>query len=402
MKIFKKLSILICSLFVMICCTNIYQNTQNEIETPIRNVELSDKEIDKESILNKYEDAKLEYSKDDGYVKFSGLINYSNDDFNEFDLISLTNNQKDNLSIEYSFDYEIDENLFYLNVEALNTPNGKILDRIVGVPFENEKGQIDIVFDLEGDYVYLSELTENQLLENCGWFSRVLKKVAKAAAVVAVGAAVVAACAVAAPAVIAVASGTFMATSAGTVFVTGTVAASTLAACATVATTGATASLICSGIAATSYLTSVCIEKLEEAIDISSLNDISNNSIYYIAYLRNNQMMVYKEYALNYIEAASVLCCSGFLNGLSLEFNLISYSNMNDSLKNLVDTIKKDGNSSKKIGIYTEKKIDAAKLAFVFGGIFNSKPEIHGSLNDGYLYHFHDLLHLIHVWYRTA
>jgi hypothetical protein len=22
--------------------------------------------------------------------------------------------------------------------------------------------------------------------------------------------------------------------------------------------------------------------------------------------------------------------------------------------------------------------------------------------NDGYLYHFHDLLHLIHVWYRTA
>ena len=123
-----------------------------------------------------------------------------------------------------------------------------------------------------------------------------------------------------------------------------------MAACATVATTGATASLICSGIAATSYLTSICIENLEEAVDISSLNDISNNSIYYIAYLRNNQMMGYKEYALNYIEAASVLFFSGFLNGLSLGFNLISYSNMNDS-------IKKDGISSKKIGIYTEKKL---------------------------------------------
>lgn len=170
MKIFKKLSILICSLFVMICCTNTYQNTQNEIETPVRTVELIESEIDKEAILNRYEDAKLECSNEEKFVKFSGIINYSNDDFNEFDLICLTNNQKDNLSIEYSFDYEIDENLFYLNVEALNTPNGKILDRIVGVPFENEKGQIDIVFDLEGDYVYLSELTENQLLENCGWF----------------------------------------------------------------------------------------------------------------------------------------------------------------------------------------------------------------------------------------
>lgn len=34
--------------------------------------------------------------------------------------------------------------------------------------------------------------------------------------------------------------------------------------------------------------------------------------------------------------------------------------------------------------------------------IFEYKPEIHGSLNDGYLYHFHDLLDLIHVWYRIA
>lgn len=251
-RIFKLFSLLSCVAVFTFCIIGV---KQEDINAPVRDVELSQQNVDYESIFNQYENAKLEYSKNEGYVSFSGTIHYSSEELCDVDLVNITNNDDEDLAIEYSFDYDIDENLFYMNVEATNTENGTILDRIVGVPFENDKGEVDIVFDVEGDCILLSELTEKELFENCGWFSKLLKKVAVAAAVVAVAAVVVAACAYAAPAVIAVATGSLMTTTAGTtVFVAGTVATSTLATCATVAAAATTTALVAGSVAATACL----------------------------------------------------------------------------------------------------------------------------------------------------
>lgn len=247
----KKLSILIsvCIIALFAICLTNNNGGNNDADTPIRNVELVENNVDYQNEFSKYENAKLEYSEDRGYVSFSGTINYSTDELSDIDFVSMLGIENDKLSIEYSFDYDVNENLFYLNVVAKNTEDGNILDRIVGVPFQNDDGEIDIVFDVEGDFICLSELTENKLLENCGWFSRILKKVAVAAAVVVV------ACAYAAPAVIAVATGSLMTTTLGTtVFVTGTVATSTLATCAAFAAAATTTALVAGSIAATACI----------------------------------------------------------------------------------------------------------------------------------------------------
>lgn len=141
-----------------------------------------------------------------------------------------------------------------MNVETINSSNETILDKIVGVPFFNDEEEIDIVFDIEGEFIYLSELTDNILFENCGWFSRALKKVAKTAAIIAVAAVVVTACAYAAPAVIAVATGSLATTAGTTMFVAGSVATSTLAACATIGAVSTTTAIVASSIAATACL----------------------------------------------------------------------------------------------------------------------------------------------------
>ena len=75
---------------------------------------------------------------------------------------------------------------------------------------------------------------------------------------------------------------------------------------------------------------------------------------------------------------------------------------MNDILRSIADLLKNENVGKNKIGIYTRYKVDAAKLAYVLGGIFSTKPEIHGELSAGYFYHFHDIRHLIHVWYSEA
>ena len=46
--------------------------------------------------------------------------------------------------------------------------------------FVGESGELDAVFDCDGDYILLSELQDAGLIENCGWFKNAFKKIAKA------------------------------------------------------------------------------------------------------------------------------------------------------------------------------------------------------------------------------
>lgn len=59
--------------------------------------------VDYDNEFSKYEDAKLEYSKEEGYVSFSGIINYSSSELSCIDFAGITSTENDELSIEYSF-----------------------------------------------------------------------------------------------------------------------------------------------------------------------------------------------------------------------------------------------------------------------------------------------------------
>ena len=49
-----------------------------------------------------------------------------------------------------------------------------------GVPFVDENGNLDCVFDCDGEYILLSELQDAGMVENCGWFKNLCKKVSTA------------------------------------------------------------------------------------------------------------------------------------------------------------------------------------------------------------------------------
>ena len=99
----------------------------------------------------------------------------------------------EDITLQFMFEYSADTNDFYFLVDTYAFPSYyEGHERLSGVPFLTEEGEIDIGFATEDGPVFLSDFDENMLLQNCGWFSRALKKVALAATVVAVTAAVVA------------------------------------------------------------------------------------------------------------------------------------------------------------------------------------------------------------------
>ncbi len=225
---------------IMALFCGVYFIVSNEYQrkASIRTMQISEQKIDYSSIFNEFEDAKLMVDEQTNSVEFSGMQTIDKAMFDEIDNISF-NADEQGVEIEYEFDYSADTNEFYLSIIA-NKEDGVIVDKWFGVPFVTENNEIDISFATDDGIILLSELDENETLENCGWFSR-LKKAAKAivknAPVIAVVATVVAVVIVAAPAVAAAATTVSTAVAVGGgAALTGTTAAAAIAAAAAAGT----------------------------------------------------------------------------------------------------------------------------------------------------------------------
>lgn len=66
--------------------------------------------------------------------------------------------------------YDYNSNVITLSAKLLDENNIEFIDSMVGVPFVDENGDLDAVFDCDGEYILLSELQSAGMIENCGWF----------------------------------------------------------------------------------------------------------------------------------------------------------------------------------------------------------------------------------------
>ncbi len=212
------LALLMFALPVLFTTLNSKQTIKNSNDTVQSRTIIADgSEIDCESVFNSFEDPNLET--DGSVTTFEGSQTINLSDLDGLDEVSQSTLEGAQLKVKYRFTYDKETNLVTLTaVEVHQDLNGTyeetIVDTILGAAFVNETGNLDAVLEVDGDYILLSELQDLGMVENCGWFRNLFKKVAKitakvvvavAAVVVvsAVAAAVVATCGAAMPAVIA-------------------------------------------------------------------------------------------------------------------------------------------------------------------------------------------------------
>lgn len=194
-----------------------------------RTVALSETCVEAESILEEFDNASL--TTEGATTYFEGFKTLDLNSYSMIDYISEDDLETlEDTTVKYNFSYNSETNIVTI-AAAAELPDGSIeIDEIQGVGFINDDGDIDAVMNVDGESLLLSEMREAGLIENCGWFSKLVKKVAKVvtvAAVVVVAAAVVVATAgAAAPAVVAA--------GVGVAATTVTTAAATIAAYATV------------------------------------------------------------------------------------------------------------------------------------------------------------------------
>ena len=173
MKIFKKLCILICTLFVMLFCTNIYQNN-NEIETSIRTIELVNQKLDSESYFSNFDS--YEINDNDGIFEFVGTNEFSLSELCDLDLVACPQISDLSVTTKYFCDYDYENSIVSLSIAFVNGDNIEVIDKIYGVLSLNDNNEFDVAFDVEGDIVFLSELDNVEIIENCGFFKKLFNK----------------------------------------------------------------------------------------------------------------------------------------------------------------------------------------------------------------------------------
>ncbi len=236
----------------------------------IRDIELTHKEVDYQSFFNELKDQEINLDRSKNTIEYKATKELDASLFNEVDFVNYAPN-KNKVEFDYKMKYDANENKFNLSISA-KTDKGKVIDNWEGTPFVKENKEIDIVFATDNRLVYLSDLEEKGLINNCGWFSRLFKKIAKVAIALAVVATVVAIAVVAAP-IVAAAIPAF---AGGAVALSGGVAASAMAASAVGAATVATTAF---AVATTTALTASVVAGISLAVDKLSNKIKSYNTI---------------------------------------------------------------------------------------------------------------------------
>lgn len=99
---------------------------------------------------------------------------------NEFDLVGL-DESTDEFSVIYEINYVENEDTVFLSATIIGENNIDIIDTIPGLVSINASGETDILFSVEDELIWLSDLTDSSIIENTGWFTNLIKKITNAA-----------------------------------------------------------------------------------------------------------------------------------------------------------------------------------------------------------------------------
>lgn len=188
-KIIKKLSIMICGCLIAVCMLSTFNGTKGSVATPTRDVELIEQNVDYQAILSSFDDSKLIIQ--NAKASFSGYKTYC---LNEFDIIDYISNTQiqETITVRYEATYFDEDNSVSLTAIIVNTNGEEIKDTVYGVAFIDENGNPDAIMNFDGDYILLSELNNLSIIENCGWFKKLVSAAIATVVVTAVVATVLA------------------------------------------------------------------------------------------------------------------------------------------------------------------------------------------------------------------
>lgn len=140
----------------------------------IRTISYNNKTIIEDNMFEKFDEHEItEYGSN---LNIVAKKNFDMSILEEIDLIGLDESE-DTFTVRYDIDYMPDDSTVLLSINIEGIDDIPIVDTIPGLITINSKGEKDVMFAYEGEYFWLSDLVEDNVLDNTGLFSWLKKAV---------------------------------------------------------------------------------------------------------------------------------------------------------------------------------------------------------------------------------
>jgi hypothetical protein len=143
-----------------------YSNSGNN--QLVRSVELQANQINGDNCYNEFD--YYEYDFNEGILEFEGYNSFSLSELYDLDLVAYSEIANTQITTKYLANYDYENGIVSLSIAIVDGEETEILDTMYGVMCMNDNQEFDVSFDVEGDIVYLSEFSDVEVLENCGFF----------------------------------------------------------------------------------------------------------------------------------------------------------------------------------------------------------------------------------------
>lgn len=118
----------------------------------------------------------FEIVENDNQINISATKTFSTAIFEEIDLVS--EETEESFTVRYEVDYLGDDDTVLLRAYTVGEETEELTDTIPGLVTYNEEGKTDILFNVDEEYIWLSELTNEKQVDEAGWLKNLVKKVA--------------------------------------------------------------------------------------------------------------------------------------------------------------------------------------------------------------------------------
>lgn len=146
------------------------------VDAKVRTVELSKYSLDDQNLFDEFDEHTVEA--DENGFDIVAKKNFDASVFSEMDLVGINDGQE-TVTVRYEVTYiDIDDALL-LTVTMEGAEDVPLVDTIPGLVSHNIYGEPDVMFVVDGERVWLSELNGSETLDEVGWFGSWLKKVVK-------------------------------------------------------------------------------------------------------------------------------------------------------------------------------------------------------------------------------
>lgn len=162
---------------VLLCATLLFAgiapNFTTSKTTPIvRSMGISASEMDNQSALIVFDSYEVNLLEEEGKANFVGYKEFLLSDLYDLDLISESESSS-RIQTRFETEYDYENGVVTLTAIVDDGESQTVLDKIYGLIILNELEQFDVMFDVDGETVLLSEMAAIDSVDTCGLFSKI-------------------------------------------------------------------------------------------------------------------------------------------------------------------------------------------------------------------------------------